>query len=254
MKRLLALLALLAPLLAPLLVLPPAQAQVRAQVRAQSQAQAGTVLETRVIGHSVQGRPIRAYHLGEPGKPVVVVIATMHGDETASRRILLSLVHGTPVRGVDLWLVPTYNPDGAAHHRRVNAHGVDLNRNYPYKWQRLTGHYNSGPRPASEPETKAMMAFLQQVRPLRVVSFHQPLHGIDIDTKQRAFARRLAHFLQLPVKRFECGGACHGTMTMWFNHGFAGGALTAEYGAHPSRREMTKQAPRRLLRAIHATR
>ena len=50
------------------------------------------------------------------------------------------------MHGIDLWLVPVYNPDGLARHTRRNAHGVDLNRNYPYKWIRQGGNYDSGPQ------------------------------------------------------------------------------------------------------------
>ena len=51
------------------------------------------VIERVVIGHSVQGRPITAWHLGEPGKRRVLLIATMHGDEGEPRQIL-----GMPAR------------------------------------------------------------------------------------------------------------------------------------------------------------
>src|SRR3954466_6177671 len=108
------------------------------------------VMGSKVIGHSVQGRPIRAWHLGEqgPGIPTVVLISTMHGNEAKVANILASLRDGHRIRGVDLWLVPRYNPDGREHHRRQNAHGVDLNRNYPASWRRVRGTFNSGPRPA----------------------------------------------------------------------------------------------------------
>ena len=126
---------------------------------------------------------------------------------------------------------PHYNPDGTARHTRQNAHGVDLNRNYPYHWKRLTGATNSGPRAASEPETRAMMAFLRQVRPAYVVSFHQPLHGVGRTVHRgAAFVRRLHRGLHLPVKSFNCDGVCHGTMTEWFNAHFGGVAVTVEYG------------------------
>ena len=41
------------------------------------------VIGRRVIGHSVQGRPIVAWHLGEPGRKKVVLISLMHGNEPA---------------------------------------------------------------------------------------------------------------------------------------------------------------------------
>jgi murein peptide amidase A len=212
------------------------------------------VVEVRTIGHSVRGRPIRAWRLGEPGRRRVVLVSTMHGDEPHTRRILETLRDGRPVRGIDLWVLPTYNPDGLAGGTRRNARGVDLNRNFPHRWKDLDGSHESGPRPASEPETRAVMAFLEEVDPRRVISFHQPLHGVDTDTKDAGFARRLARALRLPRTSLDCGGLCHGTMTMWFNHRFRGSALTVEYGGRPSRHRMAVQAPRQLLGALGAHR
>jgi len=210
-------------------------------------AQRGAVIGTRVLGKSVEGRKIVAWHLGEPGKPKVVLMSAMHGNERAPRQILQALRDGAPIHGINLWVVPTYNPDGAAAGTRKNAHGVDLNRNFPYKWVDLDGNYESGRKPASEPETRAMMRFLSDIRPRWILSFHQPLHGVDTDTKRPKFARKVGRHLDLPAKKFSCGSVCHGTMTMWFNHKFAGTALTVEYGATPPRRLMRVRAPRQVL-------
>lgn len=212
------------------------------------------VVEVRTIGQSVQGRPIRAWRLGEPGKRRIVLVSTMHGDEPHTRAILETLRDGRAIRGVDLWVIPTHNPDGLARGTRRNARGVDLNRNFPHEWADLDGSYESGPRPASEPETRAVMTFLADIDPLRVISFHQPLDGVDTDTKDPRFARRLARGLRLPQTSLDCGGLCHGTMTMWFNHRFDGSALTVEYGARPSRHRMSVQAPRQLLDLLRAQR
>ena len=92
-----------------------------------------------------------------------------------------------------------------------------------------------------------MMRFLSDVRPSRILSFHQPLNGVDTATKFPAFARRTADKLNLPRKVFSCGSVCHGTMTRWYNHRFAGGAITVEYGAHPTRHRMRVVAPRQVL-------
>jgi predicted deacylase len=212
------------------------------------------VLSKRKLGESVQGRPIMAYRLGDKSDFRVVLISTMHGNEARTRRILLSLKNGASISGVDLWVVPTYNPDGLAAGTRKNAHGVDLNRNYPYQWAELDGNYESGPAPKSEPETRAMIRFLKDVRPHRILSFHQPLYGVDLDTKNRRFARKVARTLQLPKKTFTCGGVCHGTMTSWYNHKFSGAALTVEYGADPSSRMMRVVAPSRVLKIFGALR
>lgn len=200
-----------------------------------------------VIGKSVRGRPITAWHRGEKGATKVLLIATMHGNEPAPRQILAALRDGPQIRGINLWVIPVYNPDGLARGTRKNAHGVDLNRNFPYHWVDLDGSYESGSRAASEPETRAAMAFLRRIKPRRIVSFHQPLHGVDTDTKDKAFTRRVARALRLPRKSFTCGGVCHGTMTGWYNHNFKGSAVTVEYGAKPPRRLMRIRAPRQVL-------
>ena len=212
------------------------------------------VLERVVIGKSVQGRPIVAWHLGEPGTKKVLLIATMHGDEGKPRQILGALRDGRPIRGIDLWVIPVYNPDGLARGTRKNAHGVDLNRNFPYRWADLDGSYESGPKPVSEPETRAMVRFLRTIKPSRIISFHQPLDGVDTDTKNRSFSTKVARHLDLPRKAFTCGGVCHGTMTGWFNHRFSGAAVTVEYGANPSLHRMRSSAPHQLMTLFGAGR
>ena len=213
------------------------------------------VVESRVIGRSVQSRPIRAFRVGNPdARRTVVVMAAMHGNELAARAILGNLRNGVSIDGVDMWLVPTYNPDGALIHDRQNARGVDLNRNYPVRWKDLDGSYESGARPRSEPETRAFIAFLNEIDPQRIVSFHQPLYGVDERNKSPRFARRLAEGLRLPIRPFDCGGVCHGTMTQWFNARHDGVAITVELGESPSRRYLTKVAPRGLLRVLGGSR
>ncbi|HEU4512464.1 MAG TPA: DUF2817 domain-containing protein [Nocardioidaceae bacterium] len=214
-----------------------------------AEADRPAVVEKRVIGESVRGRPIRAWRLGDPSARVTAVaIATLHGDEPAPRQILEQLRDGAPVSGVDLWVVPGANPDGYARGRRKNANGVDLNRNFPRRWAPLDGEVESGPRPASEPETRALMRFLRRVDPAYVVSFHQPLHGVDsYQAKRPRFVRRLSEHLRLPVEEYPCGGGCHGTFTQWLNHNLDGVAVTVEYGEDPSWRRMNVAAPRQLL-------
>jgi protein MpaA len=217
----------------------------------------GAVLEERVIGYSVLGRPIVAWHVGDPASPVkAVFIAAMHGNEAQPAGILRNLHDGARIRGADVWLVPYLNPDGRALHIRQNAHGVDLNRNFPVDWVPQTGTYNSGPSPASEPETQAMLQFLTEIGPRFVVSFHQPLHGVDMSNglKARPLARRLHRHLDLPRKRFNCDSTCHGTMTQWFNATFPGAAVTVEYGHHMTWRQKHRTGPRGLLRSVFATR
>ena len=214
------------------------------------------VVEMRVIGTSVLGRPIRAWRLGDPdARTTAVALATIHGDEPAPRQILEQLRDGPPVSGVDLWVVPRANPDGLARGTRKNANGVDLNRNFRHAWKPLDGVTESGPEAGSEPESRALMRFLRRVQPDTVVSFHQPLHGVDrYAAKRPRLVRRLADHLRLPVRSFACAGTCHGTLTQWVNHRLDGAAVTVEYGKDPSWRRMAVRAPRQLLRALGGSR
>jgi predicted deacylase len=211
-----------------------------------------TLISRRIIGYSVNDHPIRAYELGErDADTTVVAIAAMHGNETGGKTILHALRRGNPIKDVHLWIVPRQNPDGVLRDRRHNSHGVDLNRNFPTKWKRLTGWYYSGPRHSSEPETRAVKRFLSRVGPDYVVSFHSPLYGIDArDAKDRPFARRLAREMGIPVKEFDCGGVCHGTLTQWFNKNFAGACVTIELRSSHTWRYLNVRAPRGLVRAL----
>jgi len=212
------------------------------------------LLGRTVIGYSVRHRPIVAYHLGDPRRRPVLVLGQLHGDERAGVTVVNSIVRGrTRVEGINLWVIPTLNPDGLAAHRRQNAHRVDLNRNWPYRWAPLGGMYYSGPRAVSEPETRALLAFLRKLRPRYVVSMHQPLFGVDTTdggAVDPAFRHRLARGLGLPSKPFRCWSICHGSLTGWYTAHHYGVAITVEFGAHPSRAYLTGRARRAIVAAL----
>jgi murein peptide amidase A len=144
---------------------------------------AGAAVDRVVIGRSVQKRGITAVQIGDPaGTRVALVVGVIHGDERAGLRIIRALKRQAAgqagaLAGTQLWAVPTVNPDGVRGHTRKNSHGVDLNRNFPYRWRgkvpHSSGHY-PGPRPASEPETRALMAFVRRIRPDLSIWYHQP--------------------------------------------------------------------------------
>jgi protein MpaA len=188
---------------------------------------------TLVIGHSVLGRAIVAHRTGPADAPyVLLVIGQMHGNEPRGRDVAREVAARTPIAGLQVWTISTMNPDGAIARRRTNAHGVDLNRNFPYGWRRTPGPqrlYYAGPRAASEPETRAMMVFLDRLRPDLVVSLHQAFRSVDVgNPRTSVWARRLATLLRLQMRAVPCAGPCSGTLTSWFNSRYAGAALTVE--------------------------
>jgi protein MpaA len=120
------------------------------------------------IGHSIRGRPIRAVLVGDPrARRAVLVVGCIHGNEQAGIAIAKLLAAGSTVPAVALWIVPVLNPDGVAADTRQNADGVDLNRNFPYRWRRLgtRGYLQySGPHALSEPESRAAHRLILRIR------------------------------------------------------------------------------------------
>ena len=216
----------------------------------------GGVSGRSLIGHSVQGRPIYAYRMGDPSASVKgVVLGNIHGNEPAGITVANAIIYGKGIHGIDLWVIPSINPDGTAAHTRSNAHGVDLNRNFPYLWARLTGYNYSGPQPLSEPESRSMLAFLSSIKPRYFVSMHQPLDGVDTTdggARNPAFRDRLARNLNLPEKAFTCNGVCQGTMTGWFTHYLTGAGITVEFPQVVSTSYLTGQAAPGILNAMGA--
>ena len=100
-----------------------------------------------VFGHSVRGRPLSVRVMGpNSAKRKILLVGCIHGNECAGLRIIRALEHLRRARGVQLWLVGELNPDGTAAGTRQNAHGVDLNRNFPYQWRHVSDPtYYSGP-------------------------------------------------------------------------------------------------------------
>jgi protein MpaA len=187
------------------------------------------VVAAVVVGRSVDGRPIDAVH--RPGSgPRVLVVGCIHGNECAGTAVVAALRH-VPMLD-DLWLVPTFNPDGEARDTRQNAHGVDLNRNFGAGWRRSGrpwSTYYSGRRPFSEPETRAARALILRIHPTLTIWFHQHLDEVWVYGRSVAAGRRYAAAsgLRLAVRRWEPGSA-----TNWQNHLAGGGAsITVELPA-----------------------
>lgn len=202
----------------------------------------------RVIGRSVQGRPILAYRVGDPAAPVrVLVVGCIHGDECAAFPVVARLLRQPAPRGVQLWVVPSVNPDGRRAGTRGNAHRVDLNRNFPYHWRAIArpSRYYAGPHPLSEPESRAVARFVVAVRPTLSIWYHQPERNVrDPDASPRA--RRYARLVGLPFLRLA---APPGTVAEWTESRIAGAdAFVVELP--PGR--LTPAAVRRHVAAVRA--
>jgi murein peptide amidase A len=208
-----------------------------------------TVHHTERIGRSAGGRAIVATESGAPAAPSrVLVVGCIHGNECAGIAVVRRLRRLPVPETVDLWLVPTLNPDGRAADTRQNGHGVDLNRNFPAGW---SAHgtpwstYYSGPRPFSEPETRAARRLILTVRPTLSIWYHQHMRLVWAWGRSTAAARRYAAAVGLPLFRSPSPG---GTASRWQNAHFPGASFAVELPAG----RMSRAAVRRHEAAILA--
>jgi protein MpaA len=200
---------------------------------------AGAVLLPKVFtALSVQGRPIVARLVGtsSAGGTAALVVGCIHGNEQAGIAVVRRLQALTPPRGVALWTLSDLNPDGVQADTRQNADGVDLNRNFPFRWQALGvrgAQQYSGPHPLSEPETRFAYALIKRLRPRVTIWFHQPLVLVDESGGDPAIERRFARFAGLPVRRLT---RYPGSAASWQDHRLPGtSAFVVELPpGHPS--------------------
>jgi carboxypeptidase D len=134
----------------------------------QQSASHSKLAKTFVIGQSVEHRDLIGIRLtnfntlsNDPLRPSFKYVGNMHGDETVGREMLVRLIDyllsqykrgnvriQTLLDTVDIWILPSMNPDGFEHNRRTNANGVDLNRNFP---DRIMGNMGR-----TQPEVQAI--------------------------------------------------------------------------------------------------
>lgn len=159
------------------------------------------------IGKTVENRDIWAVKItskedadGGTGKPVVYFNAMHHAREVMTTEVAFDIVENLAknyasnqkiknwLDNLEIWVVPQINPDGSNmvwtknNMWRKNArggYGIDINRNYTYKWNACSGSSGSrtaddyrGPSAGSEPETQAAMAFAKRIQPVFSISFH----------------------------------------------------------------------------------
>jgi hypothetical protein len=175
-------------------------------------------------GRSVRGVPLWTRDILPAGRPPrfrVLLLGGIHGDELTSvtlafdwisRLLAAHAVPGATAGDIAWRIVPLLNPDGLMHApaTRVNAHGVDLNRNFPTAdWARDAQPYwvqrtkrdprrFPGQEPLSEPESRWLLAQIEAFHPDLIVSVHAPYGLLDFDGPPPA-PRRLGDLQLDPV-------------------------------------------------------
>ncbi len=149
-------------------------------------------------GYSSLGSPIlfKEYPPVAGRRPLgrVLLIGGIHGDEYSSVSIVFKWMATLDKyhTGLFHWrILPLLNPDGLLRRKsqRMNANGVDLNRNFPMPdWENATRDYwdnvtKQNPRrfpgngELSESETQLLVEEINQFNPDVIVAVHAP-HGI----------------------------------------------------------------------------
>lgn len=179
-------------------------AEVEAEIAALVEAYP-EIIRKEVIGTTHEGRPVTAVRIGPEGegRPTFMICGMHHAREWISVEVPMGLIHQlvegydqdpeirTLVDSREVWVIPVLNPDGLEYsqknyrmwrkNRRDNGngvYGVDLNRNWGYKWGQ-GGSSSSpssstymGPGPFSEPELQALKALALREKPVASMSFH----------------------------------------------------------------------------------
>jgi protein MpaA len=161
-------------------------------------------------GKSEQGYGLRLYG-PMTGPADILLIAAMHGDETETTVVLSEALREVPCEQIRNPVILNCNPDGGVQGTRSNGRGVDLNRNWPTSnWSSDPVYYNNqegtardialspGECPASESETRSLLACIEKLQPRTIISLHSPLACIE-DPQELPLSAWIAERTGLPL-------------------------------------------------------
>ena len=157
------------------------------------------------VGKSVRGRAIIASVFGN-GTKRVLVLGGIHGNEPSSavvaKALSATLLREPVASGPTIIIVSEVNPDGLVEASRVNANGVDINRNFPSTSWRSDypdlNHY-PGHEPASEPETRAIIDLIKRYPPDLIITLHAALGCMNWDGPAEETAAMMAAINGYPL-------------------------------------------------------
>jgi protein MpaA len=150
---------------------------------------------------SEEGLPLIYAEFGEPSNPnKTLILAMVHPDEITPLYIGFKLAqyfreHESELKDSHVILAPFVNPDGffRSPRTRMNARGVDTNRNFdtPLWREKALKEWNTtlrknprrfpGNEPSSEAETKFQVDLIDRFHPTKILSIHAPLNVMDYD-------------------------------------------------------------------------
>lgn len=214
---------------------------------------------------SVEDRPLNVYDLwSEKHKPIdqcIFILGGFHGDEPKSVHLVERLIEEISIgqeeanarkRRVRWILMPLVNPDGFQRRKRRNARNVDINRNFPTtNWE--VGNPRSrmfgGFKPASEPETKAVIRLIEQYKPDAIVTVHsinRNRYCNNFDGPGRVLARQMSRHNGYPVTS-TIGYPTPGSFGTWAGVERGIPTITLELPSHHSARRCWEDNREALL-------
>ena len=145
-------------------------------------------------GRSVLGAPLLYYPCKSECK--LLVMAGIHGEEPETTFLLSRVLRAFDESFESIAFILCANPDGVSLGTRGNANGVDLNRNF--KTQNFSTEkagsrsileaprdtlLSPGAFAESEPETQALVALIEKLKPASVLAMHAPMGCVDAPQK-----------------------------------------------------------------------
>jgi hypothetical protein len=194
--------------------------------------------EYRVIGYSVEGRPLEVFRFGG-GPRDLMIVAGIHGGYEWNTIVLadefIEFLYYHPEKIhplLSIHILRSLNPDGATLKGnlwgRGNANHVDLNRNWDSSWSVDVPKPNcwdlvpltAGPYPGSEPATQALMHYILDADIEALISYHSAGLGIFAGGKPStaqslSLAEAVAAVSDYPYPPIDIGCEYTGTMTDW---------------------------------------
>ena len=158
------------------------------------------VHSVRILGATTDGRPVRAWRIGNPKSPRrILLVGCIHGNECAGMAVTQRLVNLARPIALDLWTIQNLNPDGLARGTRGTARGVDLNRHFGVFSQR---------------ETRIARDLIRRISPDVTIWFHQSQAIVRAWGPSRPIARRYARLAGAPYRSLDWP---RGAATRWQN-------------------------------------
>ncbi|MBP6948818.1 MAG: hypothetical protein KBB50_01960 [Candidatus Pacebacteria bacterium] len=207
-----------------------------------------------VLGTSVSGNNITAYHYGE-GSTELLFIGGIHGGYEWNTVLvayqLMDYLKANPnsiPKNVKVTVIPVLNPDGlkkvtgstgrftkadvSTEERvitagRFNTNTVDLNRNFDCDWKKTgvwqTKPVSGGTSAFSEPESQAIKSYVDTNKPTAVVVWYSAAGGVfasschnGVSTETSAITKKFAAASGYPAYESFDFYATSGDMVNWF--------------------------------------